>query len=144
MALSLSNLRAAVASQVDSLAGFNESKFPYEYFERAQNTLAHKSFSIGIGSVEETTERQRRAIYYVRTLVSCRFAYRMRPLDIYPVDYYLSLAAEEDVIAAILSSYQLVQNEVSIRFLRSNRTYTESLEYQIHNLEFYCLHTLTT
>ncbi len=142
MALALSSLRSAVAQQVAALSGFSESKFPFEYFQRQENTKAHKSFSIGIQGVEETTERQRRAIYYVRTQVNVAFAYRMRPLDVYPVDYDLALDTEEDVIAAVLSSYASIQNEVTIRFIRSTRELLESMEYQIHTLEFQALHTL--
>ena len=142
MSLALSSLRSAVAQQIGSLSGFSESKFPFEYFQRQENTKAHKSFSIGIGGVDDSGERQRRAIYYVRTQVNVAFAYRMRPLDVYPVDYDLALNVEEDVINAVLSSYSAIQNEVQIRFIRSTRELLESMEYQIHTLEFQALHTL--
>lgn len=142
MSLALSSLRSAVAQKVAALSGFSESKFPFEYFQRQENTKAHKSFSIGIGGVDDSGERQRRAIYYVRTQVNVAFAYRMRPLDVYPVDYDLALDTEEDVIAAVLSSYASIQNEVTIRFIRSTRELIESMEYQIHTLEFQALHTL--
>jgi hypothetical protein len=145
MSIHLKNVRAAVASQILTISGMHLSRLPPAYFGRQQNTLAHKSFVVGIESVEDTGERQRRSHdLYVRTTVEVQFAYRLRPKDIYPTDYDLSLDLEGDVIAAVMGTYSGIQNEISIRFARSSREISDSIEYQITTLTFFVTHNLSS
>ena len=96
MSIPLKNVRGAIASQVLTISGMHLSRLPPAYFSRQQNTLAHKSFVVGIETVEDTGERQRRNInLYVRTEVEIQFAFRLRPKDIYPTDYDLSFVSRK-------------------------------------------------
>ena len=144
MSIHLKNVRGAIASQVLTISGMHLSRLPPAYFSRQQNTLAHKSFVVGIETVEDTGERQRRNInLYVRTEVEIQFAFRLRPKDIYPTDYDLSLDLEGEVIAAVMGTYSGIQNEISIRFVRSSRAISDSIEYQITTLTFIVQHNLS-
>tara|TARA_Y100000114_G_C11570950_1_gene236363 strand:+ start:85 stop:513 length:429 start_codon:yes stop_codon:yes gene_type:complete len=142
MSIKLSEIRQGIATQILTLSGYNQSKFPVQYFARQENTLAHKSFSVGISITEESGERQRRATYYLSSVIEVKIAYRLRPLDIYPTDYDNALDAEEDIIKKILSSYQSINDNIQIRFLRSNRDIPDSMEYLISTLEFQTLNTI--
>lgn len=144
MSIPLKNVRGAIASQVLTISGMHLSRLPPAYFSRQQNTLAHKSFVVGIETVEDTGERQRRNInLYVRTEVEIQFAFRLRPKDIYPTDYDLSLDLEGEIIAAVMGTYSGIQNEISIRFVRSSRSISDSIEYQITTLTFIVQHNLS-
>jgi len=88
-------------------------------------------------------ERQRRPVgVYVNTPVRVLFAYRLRPLDIYPTDYDNALDAEETVINAVLNTYAAPNNTFTIRYNSSTREVTDSQEYCIISIEFTALHTI--
>lgn len=142
MALTFSNIRSAIATQIDALTGFNEVKVPVDYIGRTQKTIAHLGFSIGINSSTDSGERQRRAIYYLDSLVTVKFMFRVRPLDLYPVDYDNCLDKEIDVIKAVLSSYNGIQNEITIRYNSSTREISTALEFMIVTLTFNVKHTI--
>lgn len=140
--MNLSTLRQAVASKVAELTGFQESPHSPDYFGRTQNTIAHKSFTVGMSSSVAMDERQRRAVgVYLQTPIQVTFSYRLRPLDIYPVDYDLSLDAEVDVIRKVLEVYT-TDNQFTLRYLSSTREVTDSQEYCIITLDFQALHTI--
>ena len=142
MAQSLSSIRKQLAEKVAAITGFKESNHTPDYFGRTENTIAHRAFSIGVSNSTAMTERQRRAIgVYVSTPMICTFAYRLRPLDIYPIDYDAALDAEESVISGILNPY-LSDNQFTIQYLSSQRTVTDSQEYIIISLTFNILHTI--
>ena len=142
MALAFSAVRSQVAAKVDALSGFKESKQSPDYFGRTQDTIAHKGFSVQLQTSTAIEERQRRAVgEYVSTSIRVIFAYRLRPLDIYPTDYDAAMDAEETVINAVLEAYA-TNNRFTIRYLGSLREVTESQEYIIINLEFSALHTI--
>lgn len=142
MALSYSNLRAAIATKIDALDGFNEVKVPVDFIGRTQKTIAHLGFSIGINSSSDSGERQRRAIYYLDSLVTVKFMFRLRPLDVYPTDYDNCLDKEIDVVKAVLSNYSSIQNEMTIRFNSSSREISSALEFMIVTLTFNVKHTI--
>tara|TARA_Y100000114_G_scaffold138143_1_gene140917 strand:+ start:76 stop:513 length:438 start_codon:yes stop_codon:yes gene_type:complete len=142
MSCTFSQLRAAVATKVAGVSGFKLTRFPPGYFARMQNTIAHKAFLVNLRSSQDAPERQRRAGIYLNTTVEVEFAFRLRPKDVYPTDYDTALNAEEDVIRAVLSSYNGVQPGVEIRYNRSSRQVVDTLEYQIHNIEFTARHVL--
>jgi hypothetical protein len=142
MALSFSAVRGEIASKVDALSGFKESRQSPDYFGRTQDTIAHKGFSVQVQSSTAMEERQRRAVgEYVQTSIRLIFAYRLRPLDIYPTDYDNAMDAEETVINAVLQAYA-ANNRFTIRYLGSLREVTESQEYIIITTEFQALHTI--
>lgn len=142
MSLSFSAVRSQVAAKVEALSGFKESRQSPDYFGRTQDTIAHKGFSVQMQSSTATADRQRRAVgEYVSTSIRLIFAYRLRPLDIYPTDYDAAMDAEETVINAVLQAYA-TDNRFTIRYLGSLREVTESQEYIIINTEYNALHTI--
>lgn len=142
MALKFSQVRQEIASKVASLTGFQETKHSPDFFGRTENTVAHKAFGVRLAASTAMEERQRRAVgVYVSTPAQVIFSYRLRPLDIYPTDYDLSMDTEEQVIAKVLETYA-TNNEFTIRYVGSSREVTESQEYVIITLEFITLHTI--
>jgi hypothetical protein len=141
MALSLSTLRKQVASKVEGV-GLKLSRQTPDFFGRTQNTIAHKAFSVGLGTSTAMDERQRRAVgIYIQTPLQVTFSYRLRPTDIYPTDYDLAMDTEESVINAVLEAYT-GSNQFTIRYTGSTRQVTESQEYIIIIIEFIALHTI--
>ena len=145
MSVSFSQLRAAVATQIDALTGFTESRIPPEYFGRNENSVAHKRFAVALSASNDAGDRMRRAVgVYASSTVRVTFAYRLRPKDAYPTDYDAALDVEKDVINAVLQSYASIEPHVVIRYNRSVRDVTDSTEYMIINVEFTALHMLPT
>jgi hypothetical protein len=142
MAQSLSSIRRAIASKIEEISGFKESKHTPDYFGRTENTVAHRAFSISVSSSTAMEERQRRAVgVYISTPMQVLFSYRLRPLDIYPTDYDASLDAEESVINKVLEAYA-TDNQFTIRYTGSERNVTDSQEYILISLSFNILHTI--
>ena len=142
MAQSLSSIRKQLAIKVAALTGFKESKHTPDYFGRVENTVAHKAFAISVASSVAMDERQRRSVGVVlNTPMMITFAYRLRPLDVYPIDYDAALDCEETVINGVLQAYSS-DNKFTIRYLQSVRTVTESQEYIITQLSFNIIHTI--
>lgn len=141
MSLKFSEVRSAIAGQI-AACGYIEAKFPPAFFGRQENSLAHKSFSVGVLTTEDAGERQRNAIYYLQTIYEVKVAYRLRPLDVYPVDYDNALNNEEIIIKCVLDAYTAINNKVQTRFLRSTREIPDSLEYMISTLEFITYQTI--
>ena len=142
MAQSLSSIRRGIASKIEEISGFKESKHTPDYFGRTENTVAHRAFSISVATSTAMEERQRRAVgVYLATPMQVLFSYRLRPLDIYPTDYDASLDSEEDVINKVLEAYT-TDNQFTIRYAASQRTVTDSQEYILITLSFNILHTI--
>ena len=143
MGVSFAQLRSEVANNVGALSGFTLAKMAPAYFGRQQNTVAHKSYVVGVDSTTATTERQRRTVgVYAQTNVVVTFAHRLRPLDVYPTDYDNALDVEQTVINAVLGTYA-TNNAFTIRYNGSTRSVVDSQEYIIMVLQFVALHTLT-
>lgn len=143
MSLKFSQIRDAFKQQVETVNGFKLMKVLPDYFGRAQDTIAHKGFTVSVATSAQGAERQRRAVgVYLQTDVQIRFSFRLRPLDVYPTDYDLCLNAEEQVILACLNSYGSIQPEVQTRYVSSSRQSTDSNEYMITTINFIVLHTI--
>ncbi len=139
---SLSDIRQAVQTKVETVSGFKLVPFPPSYFRRVQNTLAHKGFTIDVTTSNDEGERMRgTGSIYLSSTVRVIFAYRLRPKDII-VDYDLSMDTEEDVIKAVLGSYAGIQAGMQVRYNRSTRDVPDSMEYMTTTLEFTVLHTI--
>lgn len=142
MSQSLSSIRKAIATKIETISGFKESKHTPDFFGRTANTVAHKAFSISVASSVAMEERQRRAVgVYLSTPMQVLFSFRLRPLDTYPTDYDASLDAEELVINKVLEAYS-TDNEFTIRYTASDRTVTDSQEFILITLSFNILHTI--
>jgi hypothetical protein len=144
MALQLSAIRSGITQQIENISGFHLVKMLPDYFGRAQESIAHKGFTVQIASTSERTdERQRRSIgVYASTSVIIRFAYRLRPMDVYPTDYDNALDAEESVLLACLNSYASIEPRMQIRYNTTTRESTESNEYILTTISFTVLHTI--
>jgi hypothetical protein len=142
MGVSFAQLRSEVAANVDALDGFQLARMAPAYFGRQQNTVAHKSFVVGVDSTTATTERQRRVVgVYANTNVVVSFAHRLRPLDVYPTDYDQTLDTEQTVINAVLGTYA-TNNAFTIRYNGTTRAVVDSQEYMIVQCTFTALHTI--
>lgn len=140
MSIKVSQVRSAVASQVNTISGFKELPFPGEYLGRVQNSIAHKGFGVSVQSSSSNEDRQaRRVPYYLASNVRVKFAYRLRPHDLI-TDYGSALDSEQDVIRAVLGSYSSIQQGLQVRWQRAIRNFTDSLEYIIIELEFIAYH----
>jgi hypothetical protein len=145
MSLKISQLRAAVATQIATISGFTESRIPPDYFGRNENSVAHKRFAVQMSTSTASNERQRRTVgVMMDSSVRVKFAYRLRPKDAYPTDYDLALDTEETVINKVISSYATVRPPVQIRYVRSTRDITDSTEYMLFDVEFSTFHTIPT
>lgn len=138
MASSFAQVRQAIKTKVETVAGFKLVPFPPSYFRRVQNTMAHKGFTVDMPSSSDEGERMRRGLTYVTSTARVIFAYRLRPKDII-TDYDLCMDSEEDIINAVLGPVQ----DLQIRYNRSTRDVSDSMEYMITTLEFTILHTIT-
>ena len=144
MAVSFAQIRSGVSNQIDALSGFNLVNVPPAFMGRTQKTIAHLGFSVGLDSTTQTNERQRRINdgYYLNSIVTVKFLYRLRPLDLYPTDYDLCSDKEIEVIKAVLASYAGIRDGIQIRFNSSTREISPALEFMIVTLTFNTLHTI--
>ncbi len=143
MALKLSQIRDAFKVQIETVSGFRLMNVLPDYFGRAKETIAHKGFVVACNISNQANERQRRSVgVYVDTTVVINFAFRLRPLDVYPTDYDLFLDAEEQVILACLNSYESIRNEMQVRYTGSSRQSTSSNEYMLSTINFNVKHTI--
>lgn len=138
MASSFAQVRQAIKTKVETVAGFKLVPLPPSYFRRIQNTIAHKGFTVDMPTSSDEGERMRRGLTYVTSTARVIFAYRLRPKDII-TDYDLCMDAEEDIINTVLGTVQ----DMQIRYNRSTRDVPDSMEYMITTLEFTILHTIT-
>ena len=138
MASSFAQVRQAIKTKVETVAGFKLVPFPPNYFRRVQNTIAHKGFTVDMPTSSDEGERMRRGLTYVSSTARVIFAFRLRPKDII-TDYDLCMDVEEDIINAVLEPVQ----DLQIRYNRSTRDVPDSMEYMITTLEFTILHTIT-
>tara|TARA_R100000655_G_scaffold89653_1_gene130160 strand:+ start:18 stop:449 length:432 start_codon:yes stop_codon:yes gene_type:complete len=143
MSLGYHEIQEAIATQILQISGFRQALTLPDYFGRMQNTLAHKGFVVGLPNTQSAPERQRRSVgVYVQSSIEVKFAYRLRPLDAYPIDYNNALLTERTVTDQILQSYATIKAGIQIRFEGSTRAATDSNEYMIHTLNFIIFHTI--
>lgn len=134
-------VRQAVQTQVETVSGYKIVPFPPQYFRRITNTISHKGFTVDMQTTNDEGERQRRGTTYVSSTCRVLFCYRLRPKDIL-TDYDNSMTDEQNIIAAVLQSYETVQAGIQVRYNRSTRDIPDSMDYMITTLEFTILHTL--
>ena len=141
MSVSVKELQRALATKIDTIAGFREVRQIPELFARTQNTLAHLGFSVEVATTSETNERQRIAVgLYANTLVRIKYAYRLRPHDLI-LDYGNALDKEQEIISAVMD--RNFSKGIEIRFVRATRRTPDSQEYIISEIELQALHTIS-
>ena len=140
-----STIVSAVATKLNTLTGFKQSRFPFQFFGRTTNPLMHLGYSIGVNSTSEHGNRQRTsgAGVEVITILSVVFAFRLRPTEAYPTDYKNALDKEEEVLLKLIGSYQTEAPKMQILFKSAAREIPNSLEYSIHTIELDVLHYIS-
>ena len=140
-AVSLSTIRKRFAAAVTTLSGFDESRNPFDGYGRSPNTIAHKRFSVGVGTVtSREDDRQRRSDGIMTdTQMSVRFAFRIRPKD--QIDSYdNALDAAEQVIEIITNRSTPLHDSLQIRFTGLDNELADSGEWCTLTLSFSVLH----
>jgi len=140
-AVSLSTIRKRFAAAVTTLSGFDESRNPFDGYGRSPNTIAHKRFSVGVGTVtSREDDRQRRSTGIMTdTQMSVRFAFRIRPKD--QIDSYdNALDAAEQVIEIITNRSTPLHDSLQIRFTGLDNELADSGEWCSLTLSFSVLH----
>ena len=140
-AVSLSTIRKRFASAVTTLSGFDESRNPFDGYGRSPNTIAHKRFSVGVGTVtSREDDRQRRSDGIMTdTQMSVRFAFRIRPKDQIE-SYDNALDAAEQVIEIITNRSTPLHDSLQIRFTGLDNELADSGEWCTLTLSFLVLH----
>lgn len=139
--VSLSTIRKRFAAAVTTLSGFDESRNPFDGYGRSPNTIAHKRFSVGVGTVtSREDDRQRRSDGIMTdTQMSVRFAFRIRPKD--QIDSYdNALDAAEQVIEIITNRSTPLHDSLQIRFTGLDNELADSGEWCSLTLTFSVLH----
>ena len=143
MLVNLSTIRQRIATKVDSLDGFQESRNPFDGYGRSPNTVAHKRFMVGIqGVTARDDDRQRRTEgVMASTQLSIRYAYRIRPKDQLE-SFDNGLDSAQDVINAITVRSTPLHDNLQIRFSGMDNELSDSGEWMSITLTFQILHYL--
>jgi hypothetical protein len=141
--VTFSQIRSAIDTQLSDLSGFKRSKYPANFIQRNPKTRTHLGFAVDIQSTQSIGNRQRRSVaVMLSTIARVVYAYKLRPLSIYPVDYDAALEQEKTVILEVLKSYEAIQAGIEIIYNSSSRNFSESLEYLITDLQFTIIHSI--
>lgn len=140
----IQTIRSSIAAKIAGVAGFSEARVPYSGFARTAQTVAHKRFALATIQSTAADSRHRAAEgVNLRTEISIRFAYRLRPRDAYPTDYDLALEEERKVISAVLTGdYSGTIPKAQLSFLESRREAVPSGEWIIIETKFKINHFL--
>lgn len=140
-AVSLSTIRQRFASAISALAGFDESRNPYDGYGRSPNTVAHKRFSVGVGTVaSRDDDRQRRSSgIMTESDILVRYAFRIRPKDQIE-SYDDALDSAETVIETITNRSTPLHDNLQIRFRGLDNELADSGEWCTFTISFSVLH----
>lgn len=142
-AVSLSDVRKRFAVSIAELEGFVEGRNPYDGYGRSPNTIAHKSFSVGIRtSSSRDDDRQRRSTGIMAfTEVFVRYAFRIRPKDQIE-SYDDALDSAQLVIQQITNRAAPLHENLQIRFAGIDNELSDSGEWCSITLTFNTIHFL--
>ena len=139
--VSLSTIRARFATQINSLTGFDESRNPFDGYGRSPNTIAHKRFAVGIGSVvSREDDRQRKAAGVMsESQALVRYAFRIKPKD--QIDSYDdALDSAQEVIKTITNRSSPLHDNLQIRWTGLDNELSDSGEWCTITITFSILH----
>ena len=142
--VSLSAIRSRFATKIATLAGFTQSRNPYDPALRAPQSVAHLRFWVGIteGSARpDDTQRAGQGIF-MDTTVAVKFAYRLRPKD-QVIDLDAAMDKAEILIQALTTRAAPLYTNLHIRFRGITPEITTPGEFAIMHLEFSALHFIT-
>jgi len=127
-AVAPSAIRQALASTLDAVSDWRESRWPYEMLGYDPRRHLHRSYAVGI--LQTTTLRERQIAARgtpVTSRVGVRWLYQLRA-DNMRGDYDSALDAELTLVAAIMASWPTSSHII----LRSaSRTLTEDGAYVV-------------
>ncbi len=100
----VATIRQSCATTLAALAGFRESRWPYDLLGLDPNGLVHKSFAVGVGrTIPVNLDRQVPSVgVYSETEVFVRFLWRLRA-DNMRADYDLAVAGENALVVALVA-----------------------------------------
>jgi len=105
--LSVAGVRQRVQDRITTVLGgqgWRHSRFVPDLFGQDTDQINPRVFAVQVGSTDPVGDRQRIQVgTVVRTQLIVRFAWRLRA-DNQLTDYDTALDAEEDVIAAVMST----------------------------------------
>ena len=139
--VSLSTIRQRFADAISALDGFTESRNPYDGYGRSPNTVAHKRFSVGVGSVSSRDDDRQRRLQGImsETEILVRFAFRIRPKD--QIDSYDdALQSAQQVIEKITNRSTPLHDNLQIRFRGLDNELSDSGEWCTITILFTVLH----
>jgi len=140
-AVSLQTIRQRFADAITDLTGFDESRNPYDGYGRSPNTVAHKRFSVGVGSVSSRDDDRQRRLQGImsETEILVRFAFRIRPKD--QIDSYDdALQSAQQVIEKITNRSTPLHDNLQIRFRGLDNELSDSGEWCTITISFTVLH----
>jgi hypothetical protein len=140
-AVSLQTIRQRFANAITDLTGFDESRNPYDGYGRSPNTVAHKRFSVGVGSVSSRDDDRQRRLQGImsETEILVRFAFRIRPKD--QIDSYDdALQSAQQVIEKITNRSTPLHDNLQIRFRGLDNELSDSGEWCTITILFTVLH----
>ena len=137
-------IRSRFSTAIKTIAGFTESRNPFDDFNRNPNTIAQKRFSVGIGTVTAIEEQRQNTSVGIlcNTQVLVKFPYRLRPKD-QVTDYDNSMDAVQLVISKLTTRATPLHSDTQIFFESWEHEITESGEYIITTLQFNVLHQIS-
>jgi len=140
-AVSLQTIRQRFANAITDLTGFDESRNPYDGYGRSPNTVAHKRFSVGVGSVSSRDDDRQRRLQGImsETEILVRFAFRIRPKD--QIDSHDdALQSAQQVIEKITNRSTPLHDNLQIRFRGLDNELSDSGEWCTITILFTVLH----
>lgn len=144
-AVKLSTIRNRIKTAIESIVGedLKESPLPYGAFGRTPNSIAHKSFAVGLLNTTAQGDRQKATVGSLTlTGLIVTLAYRLRPLA-QNTDVDNTMDLENKIIIALCNrgDTSLYAN-THFKFTSLTRTLSENGEYLISDISFELLHYL--
>lgn len=138
MALSVAEVRQRVATALEALNGWTESRYHPDLFGADTASLLHLSFAVGTPTTDVFNgERPKlRHPATVETAVDVRVAYRIRG-DAQVADTDLATAAEQAGIKAV---HAISRNDLQVAFRGIARELRGDGTWQISTIRFQTIH----
>jgi len=107
-ATSPSEIRGSIATTLEALSGWTESRWVYDFMAYDASTEIHQTFALGVGATNPTapTGGRRKAVVEAETEILVRYLWRIRG-DAAITDYDAALDAGDDLLVAIHANWPL-------------------------------------
>jgi len=141
--VSLSTIRQRFADQISTIAGFDESRNPFDGYGRSPNTIAHQRFSVGIRTVSSRDDNRQKVGPGIMVETQClvRYAFRIKPKDQIE-SYDEALDSAQTVIKTLTNRSAPLHNDLQIRFGGMDNELSDSGEWCGITLTFNIIHFL--